>query len=156
MIKEGDKIIFLDIDGVLNNDKTLARTPQGFVGINSTLTSRLKNIVKETKAKIVLSSSWRVNYVKYYISDTDSKYLIKQLGYKDLKIEGSTTITGSNRGWQIKQYIEEHKIKTFVILDDEFENEFAEYNLTKHLVHTDSRLGLTRENVEQAIKILQN
>ena len=49
------KIIFLDIDGVLNNYNTLGE------GANwePDLVKILNRIIKETKAKIVLSSTWR-------------------------------------------------------------------------------------------------
>jgi predicted mannosyl-3-phosphoglycerate phosphatase (HAD superfamily) len=49
------KIIFLDIDGVLNNYNTLGE------GLNweSNAVKILKRIIKETGAKVVLSSTWR-------------------------------------------------------------------------------------------------
>lgn len=52
-----DKYIFLDIDGVLNSQKTRVNDPKN---IDRTLTKNLSVIVKATKAKIVLSSTWRL------------------------------------------------------------------------------------------------
>ena len=146
-----ERCIFLDIDGVANSDKTLARTPQGYIGISSDTIKLLKEIVEATGASIVLSSSWRLMDE----SDIDKKYLYRQLKYKGLSIVGQTKNLGGNRGYEISKYLEEHKeIKSFCILDDEFVREFEEHNLSKHFVHTDYTTGLTKKDVEKAIKIL--
>jgi hypothetical protein len=56
------KIIFLDIDGVLNCDNT--RNPRKFpYVIDPRLLARLKRLLKATRAKVVLSSSWRCDPV---------------------------------------------------------------------------------------------
>lgn len=51
------KLIFLDIDGVLNNCETAARAPSGNTGIEDKLVQRLAHIVGETDAKIILNSN---------------------------------------------------------------------------------------------------
>ena len=56
-----NKIIALDIDGVLNCDTTKARSPSGYIGVSDKLIKRLKKIVDDTGAKIVLSSDWRID-----------------------------------------------------------------------------------------------
>lgn len=148
-----NKIIFLDVDGVLNSDKTKARTPNGYIGISSEKVDMLKKIVKDTGASIILSSSWRLMEP----IDLDYKYLIHQLEYKGLHIQAKTELLKNHRGKEIKKYLDEHKeIEAFVILDDEFIQEFEECNLSKHLVHTDFTNGLTKDGVEKAIKILNN
>ena len=56
------KIIFLDIDGVLNCDKT--PNPRKFPYIvDRKLLARLKKLLERTGAKVVLSSSWRCDPV---------------------------------------------------------------------------------------------
>ena len=52
-------VIFLDIDGVLNNYATKARTPMGYTGINNSLAKRLSELVKETDSVVVLTSTWK-------------------------------------------------------------------------------------------------
>lgn len=52
-----NKIIFLDIDGCIN-------TPKSLVDFEPELLDNLRIILKETKAKIVLSSSWRYHDLK--------------------------------------------------------------------------------------------
>ena len=54
------KIIFLDIDGVLNCTQTPNPRKFPFV-IDARLLRRLKRLLKQSKAKAVLSSSWRVD-----------------------------------------------------------------------------------------------
>src|SRR3954449_1202724 len=56
------KIIFLDIDGVLNCDKT--PNPRDFPYIvDKKLLARFKKLLDRTGAKVVLSSTWRCDPV---------------------------------------------------------------------------------------------
>jgi hypothetical protein len=56
------KVIFLDIDGVLNCDKT--RNPRKFpYVVDKKLLGRLSKLLDRTNAKVVLSSSWRLDPV---------------------------------------------------------------------------------------------
>ncbi len=64
------KVIFLDIDGVLNSDQT--PNPRNFPYIiDPVLLARFQKLVRDTAAHVVLSSTWRVDPVgllaaKYY------------------------------------------------------------------------------------------
>lgn len=49
-----EKVIFLDIDGVLNDEE---HTSESY--LDSMMVGRLKRIIDETGAEIILSSSWR-------------------------------------------------------------------------------------------------
>lgn len=53
------KIIFLDIDGVLNTSETLKHSHNGIIGIDPYRVLLLDRIVEATGAEVVLSSSWR-------------------------------------------------------------------------------------------------
>jgi hypothetical protein len=56
------RVIFLDIDGVLNCDRT--PNPRKFPYIvDKRLLVRLKKLLRRTRAKVVLSSSWRLDPV---------------------------------------------------------------------------------------------
>lgn len=149
------KIIFLDIDGVLNSGKTVVRSPQGYIGIADNLVTKLRKIVKATGANIVLSSSWRESFLK---QDLDGKYLKRKLGYKGLKIFSTTELPQhSDRGLEICHWLENNRnlgITHFCILDDEFIQIFDYHKLTPYLVHTDCTEGLTAELVKKAISIL--
>ena len=54
------KIIFLDVDGVLNSNITRRRTTDGFIFVSGRHIKNLKRIIDATGAKVVLSSSWRM------------------------------------------------------------------------------------------------
>ena len=59
------KVIFLDIDGVLNCSKT--PNPRKFPYIvDKKLLARFQKLVERTQAKVVLSSSWRIDPVGLY------------------------------------------------------------------------------------------
>ena len=51
------KVIFLDVDGVLNSSRTLHED----ISLEDDLILNLKELVDKTKAKIILSSSWRLS-----------------------------------------------------------------------------------------------
>lgn len=152
-----NRVIFLDVDGVLNNDKTESRTPQGYVGVSGGLIDRLKRIVNAFEdTKIVLSSSWRSDWIQSNGRDLDSQYLKRQLGYKGLSIYDFTDVKGYRRSEQIRRYLESRpSIKQYVILDDEWALEFEEDGLKGHYITVDRTLGLQEKDVNKAIEILQ-
>ena len=57
------KIVFLDVDGVLNSITTKDRCGP-YVGIDDKKVSNLKDIIDATSAKIVLVSSWKEGWKK--------------------------------------------------------------------------------------------
>lgn len=52
-----EKIIFLDIDGVIATPETIIR---GAWGLTPECQKKLGKIIEKTNAKIVVSSSWRL------------------------------------------------------------------------------------------------
>ena len=57
------KVIFLDVDGVLNDQASNSKC--GFyTGIDDKKVKRLRAIVEATNAKIVLVSSWKKHWEK--------------------------------------------------------------------------------------------
>jgi histidinol phosphatase-like enzyme len=56
------KVIFLDIDGVLNCDKTPNPRNLPYI-VDKKLLARLCELLQRTKAKVVLTSSWRIDPV---------------------------------------------------------------------------------------------
>lgn len=96
------KILFLDVDGVLNSKETLQRSNHGYIGIDPYLTILVHRIVAATGCDVVLSSSWRkmeqgyeeVNAVIPLIDKTGSccagirgveiyEWLVKNVPYQD-------------------------------------------------------------------------
>ena len=56
------KLIFLDVDGVLNRVQTKTQAPSGCTGIETELVKNLAKIVNETNALIILTSDWKVEW----------------------------------------------------------------------------------------------
>ena len=145
------KIIFLDVDGVLNSQNTNARTPNGYVGIQDKLVRQLKKIVNATGAKVVLSSDWRL----MGRNEPDYKYLVNKLYYKGhIKIFSKTPdYKWQWRGREIGGWLEDHEVDNYVVLDDIYFDDFCPRH-NGHVVMTDYHFGLRDEDVEKAIKIL--
>ena len=57
------KIIFLDMDGVLNSELTFRNNPTVIDPVDPEMVKQLNRIVKETGARLVLSSTWRKGYL---------------------------------------------------------------------------------------------
>lgn len=155
------KVIFLDIDGVLNNDRTNAKTPTGFIGIGCSLLDRLSTIVKSTNAFIVLSSTWKDEWdLNPFKCTEDGLYLQKKLKQGKMFILDKITDTEEGfccRGAAIDRYLKQHPdIENYLILDDN-DFEFERYkNLCKHWVKIDAATGLTNTDMQKAIEILNN
>lgn len=154
------KIIFLDIDGVLNSART-QETFRDYVFVSDDKVMLLKELVEQTDAKIVLSSSWREGWAlkdKYpkcrHVDVELYEALCDKLAQYDLKLFDYTG-KGRMRGLEIDEWLKrEHdeKIESFVILDDMDETDFWPHS--SHLVQTDISKGLTKKCVEMAIKKL--
>ena len=134
------KIIFLDIDGVLNsaNDKFSQKLE------TKKHLNLLEKLVKKTNAKIVLSSSWRG-------IPSLRKIVENKMQEIDAEIIDATRSLPGTRGSEIKDWMKDKDIESFVILDDDSDmDEMTETNL----VLTDSNKGLQKEDIEKALKIL--
>ena len=164
------KIIFLDIDGVLNaSDDFGGRSKpnpkcSGFCGIATTKVKKLARIVNETGAEIVLVSSWKRHYEIYCKDHMDiyGKYLHNKLRKQGLQIIDTTlryeklhSVPNEYRGTAIKQWLKDHpEVTNYIVLDDEIFDDYA-YTIYSHLVQTTWTTGLTDELVAEAIEKLK-
>ena len=149
------KIIFLDIDGVLNNSSTRTTTSDGWCFVDDELVARLKKIVDATDAKIVLSSTWREGWHREDETLNDISFTELRTKFRefDLSIMSRTCDSWehSNRGDEIQEFLSRRKdVESFIILDDW--NDVG--MLVNRLVFIDSTFGLTDENVQEAINML--
>lgn len=143
------KIIFLDIDGVLNSDPFL--TEQHDVGffddidqIDPSRVVLLNNLIERTNANIVISSSWRLQF-KF----EDLVKFLHKVGVKG-NIVGKTPDLLHNRDLEITKWIVDNSPSNIVILEDAHDmNE-----LDPFAVMTDPDVGLSEDDVEKAVKVL--
>ena len=155
-------IVFLDIDGVLNNynsthnDSTHNKSPQGFIGVEDKYLHRLNTIIVCTGAEIVLVSDWKDCWDKdVEHCNPDGEYLNRRFKEHEIKITDKTDDKSrgndwsSGRGYGIKNILK--RMKEYVILDDVLFSDY-EKEIRKHLVLTDN--GITDDDVEVAVNIL--
>lgn len=148
------KIIFLDIDGVLNSIKTfIERNSKKELELDEEKIILLKEIVDSTDAKIVLISSWR-----YFLDknlrplDNKTSQLLELFNKHGINLYDKTTIK-NDREEEIIEWIYINNPENFIIIDD------SNYEILKdHLIKTyfsnNEFLGLCNKHVEESINML--
>lgn len=153
-----DKVIFLDVDGVLNS-LPFVRSVKGRESLLSHLDPRavrvFADLVHATGAEVVLSSSWRI-----IVSLQQMAAWLRERGFTG-RLIGATPHDvpapagrfSCPRGLEIQQWLDVHgtAVTSFVILDDESDMAHLEHRLVK----TDMNVGLTAEDSARAIEVLQ-
>jgi len=152
------KVIFLDVDGVLNDIATETKAPLGFIGLNDSMIKNLKKIVDITDAKVVLTSTWKSEWDENPDDrSTDGQYLNDKLEEFNIKIADKTTDKISDRGHGIRQYLANHpEIQKWIVLDDDIFHDYKECGIMPYLIHTSYYCGgLTEKLADKAIKKLE-
>jgi Swiss Army Knife RNA repair-like protein len=107
------KIIFLDVDGVLNKEASFGPNKTSLV-LDPHCCSRFLTLVEETGAKVVLSSTWRYS--------DDAVQALRDMQILNNTHEDWATpqfLSSRPRGHEIASWLEDHPdITRFVILDD--------------------------------------
>lgn len=145
-----NKLLFLDIDGVLNYNGMVSSYGSFPLNVfDRKCVDRVKEILEATGAKLVVSSSWRLT--------EDLENIFKQVGLDvDFDVTPTFSEPGVTRGDEIAAYILEYKERSgcwprYVILDDE--NDFYK-NQQNHLIQTNWNEGLTDTLKEKCIEEL--
>lgn len=156
------KVIFLDIDGVLNNHDTLGL--DRYIPTPLVLDKRihdhmspwciwhLNDIIKQSDAKVVISSTWRLGE-----STERLQAMLDVYGFKG-EVIGKTDWLKTNdthRGDEIRKWLEEHwnlDIESFVILDDDSDMGKS----IGRLIKTKNEYGLRGYHVKPTLKVLNN
>ena len=154
-------VLFLDLDGVLNSVNWMSNVNPDFwiaedgdTQLDPEAVMRLERVVRESGAKIVLSSSWR----KLYEYKTIESFLRHHgftgevIGETPHRVDFAERPAGTyQRGWEIQAWLDEHpEVAHFAILDDD--SDMA--HLTDHFVHTKHPHGLQDEHIPQILKLL--
>ena len=150
----------IDIDGVLNytNWYVSDRNPGNLNGkegdIDPLCAERVNHICKETGAKIVISSDWRISWP--YCIDRIEKGGIEHGLIIDKTPEHMwvehTSEEFKSRGCEIDNWLSQHpECENFVILDDR--KDFTEEQWP-HFIHVNSMHGIDDTDVTFAIQIL--
>lgn len=142
------KVIFLDIDGVLNRRGWMVKkTPW----LEDSKLKLISNLCKETGAKIVLATNWRETWFEpmFYDNETTAIYTGHKLfDENEIEVIGITDRIGS-RGDEIKKYLLNHpEITNYVSIDDSIVE-------VDNFVQTEPEIGLTEEDCRKAASFLQ-
>lgn len=167
-----EKIMFLDIDGVIATNESVVGGQWALVNARQV---QLRKIIDATGCKIVLSSSWRKwdlettrQFMKeegFWFWDLIIGITIRAYQYLDRTKKIHLSIP---RGVEIKQWIDANidsqngknynrkklgKDYQYVIIDDETDMLYEHRN---NFVNTKTHKGLTTKDAEKAILILNN
>ena len=154
------RLLFLDIDGILNSDTYYKRRaenkdtrPYPLSEFDPEAVKQYMRIIQETGAKTVISSSWR---------HTDGlRSILKNVGFRGSPLDFEITpYLGTIRGLEIKKYMEDYldkhpedKIESYCIIDDDID---MLYEQKDNFVKCDAYYGgLTKEKADEVIKILK-
>lgn len=132
------RVIFQDIDGVLNNRPFLG-TVDNLEAMDPTNVARMRVVVEKTGAVLVISSAWR------HGRDWEERIrrAATKAGWWNMPIIGRTGESDS-RGAEIKTWLEENPTEDFVIVDDNVWDMLAEQE--SHVVACDDQIGFSEEN----------
>lgn len=142
------KVIFVDVDGVLNSDDFIDSV-KGKQDIDIKTVLLLKRAIEETGAKIVMDTSFRY---------TQSFLKVQEMLLQNGIMFDKTPFIDNERGKEIKQYLSKHRnIEDYILLDDvvfsDFDNE-----LLSHLIKMDDTntrgigKGLQKKDIEEIIR----
>jgi len=156
------KVIFLDIDGVLNSKEFLKYNQNEMIDKNNVII--LKSIIDKSGAVIVMSSGWRLWFDDNMMpEDGYSQHLYDILCEFNIKLFGktpdfSTEEIRTKRTFshvkvkEIIAWLSEHEnCHKYVVLDDlNLKNE----EINSHLVRTNAQVGITEDDAKRVIDMI--
>lgn len=151
------KVLFLDVDGVLNTDGVLELSWMLGNKSNALCPHRIRlvsQIVQETDAEIVVSSDWRLDEHKPALDILRAALCMWALPIHSLTPDLSTAGYRPARWQEIESWINctDDDIDNFVILDDRYDAGMPKFE--NNFVRTTEEEGLTETLAAKAIEIL--
>jgi len=154
------KVLFLDIDGVINSTRSLLAR-RGRLTLDEDKLARLVSGIERAQCKVVISSHWRV------VAERHSQ-LRAVLRYHGIEVIGATPVlppSSPYRPVEILEWLlnyntqatklERPHVSSFVAIDDrDLEREVGGEGLAGRFVRTDPSTGLTDADVERMISVL--
>ena len=156
------KVIFLDIDGVLNSEEFLKNNKNEMIDRNNV--NILKSIISKTEAVILMSSGWRLWFDDNMMpKDGESQCLYDILCQANIKLFGKTPDFSTEeirtkktfshvKAKEIIAWLSEHEeANKYVVLDDlDLKNE----EINSHLVRTNAQVGITEDDAMRVIDMI--
>jgi len=161
------KVIFLDVDGVLNSlewdERSKVEISEGVL-VDESKVKLLAHLVRRSEAKVILHSGWRfwfdagMNPLR-----KEAAHLSMLLEKEGVRIDGVTPdltteeIRKEKRFSQVKAeeiltWLKRNEgVTEWVVIDDlDLHND----EIGAHQIKTDARIGLTKEKIKKAEKML--
>ncbi len=142
------KVIFLDIDGVMNSVNTRPQDPRGLIDfLDPRNVSVLNAIVEATGAVVVVSSTWRLSMPFAALKST-----FASVGCVAEIIDVTPEINGRERVLEVVAWLERQAEPPthFVVLDDDFDMPA----FPDKLVRTSKFYGLCARDLPAVLAIL--
>lgn len=138
------KILFLDIDGVVNSVKNFNPKNNTLYPLDRYCAFLVGRIVLQTGCKVVLSSSWR----------HDPK-AVQSVSQSVVELFDITPTLGKYRGDEVQAWLDQHpEVTKYAILDDDMD--FYVYQAPNFFKTRFMEEGLTDEIAEAVIKHLNS
>ena len=135
------KVLFLDIDGVVNCLKTKTRH-RGFIGIDPRMARIVRNIAQAVPdLKVVLSSSWRCVQ--------ESRAEVERSVVPCFDVTPEFDAEDDVRGYEIQAWLELHPgVERYAILDDDCD--MLEHQMP-NFFRTSFEIGITQELADKVV-----
>ncbi len=157
MVASGVRVVFLDIDGVLNSERYLDDYPpdEDYAVrsiewwrqmLDPDAVARLNRILDAADASVVVASTWR-----YSLDLKQLQFVLEGAGFTGQVIDSTDKNSRVPRGQLAKQWLRNHpEVDGFVIVDDQADQE----PLLDRFVQTSWETGLQDEHVTRACELL--
>lgn len=148
-------LILLDIDGVMVQAaswKKVESHPDGFYQFMPNAIANLREIISETGASIVLTTSHKSNY-----NLDEWKVIFQNRGIfaKIAKLDDNIDLL-SRKDEIVNWFMKNQDLDDFVILDDDKSLHDLPERIKEKVVFTQPLIGLKKEDATNAIEILNN
>jgi len=149
------KVVFLDLDGVLNSTDYLDNDPRATIIVVSgpegllapDMVECLNRITSATGASIVMTTAWR-----YHLDQERLVQALERAGVDAPVIDRTPILPGETRRTEVQEWLDVHpEVTSFVILEDGHNMG----HLKPFTVYTEEAVGLQDEHVGPAISILE-
>jgi hypothetical protein len=142
------RIIFLDIDGVLNGHEWCRKHPVPCLRINPKPAEFLNQLLELSKAKVVISSAWSSWIVRGFMTTDGFRRLLLTHGI-DANVVDYLDVTPepADRAAKIQNWIEKKKPDKYLVIDD--------LPVEGHpIIRPNPATGLQEQDIVQAVKML--
>lgn len=158
--------IFLDIDGVLATDKEFMRNSEKFketkewarkldvpYPFNPQCVEIFNEILSTTECQIILSSDWRISWTLEELDIIFKENGVKQspVGITEKNLYCNIGNYNKKRASEIEFYIQENRIKDWIILDDLNIHPYFPGRKKNNIFKTEDREGLKKTGIKEKI-----